>query len=263
MYPFACEPSIEKLNTANIGELCLSTREVNGVSVSYYISEEFSKDSGEEFEREFRQLLGTFGLLEHYNELLYLTLVQYDALYAMFDKAVSVYNDHKCSKEMADLILFLNGSKNHNGLKITFSSPADKTSISEDRLTSMLINLINNEIDNWSERQPLMGYGETFVKSFIDMEQHGLNRDTKKLEAISRMRNPTYNKLIPKMKVELCLSLYPYLQNRSPLSATESTYSNEQYRFWFRLLSLLKLQNEIDSPEADYMSAMISNHTKK
>src|SRR5690606_25154451 len=151
MYPFACEPSIERLSADyNIDELYLSTREVNGVSVSYYVSEEFSKDSGEVFEQEFRQLLDTFGLLEHYNELLYLTLVQYDALYAMFDKAVSVYNDHKCSKEMADLILFLNGLKNHNGLKITFSSPTDKTSISEDRLTSMLINLIDNEIDNWS-----------------------------------------------------------------------------------------------------------------
>jgi hypothetical protein len=217
------------------------------------------------FEKDFKELLAKYNLIEHYDNLLYLTLYTFDSAWQGIQWAYDDYQSKKRARELAKLLLLLKQTAPGKLCGIGFSSLMDTAKTTDPLLNDWISKTLENAIE--SKSFPIGAFGDNVLQMLTDkhnpLEPEPANIDKLKRYASKRLVNPKNQ--ITKGKATICLSIYHYLQGETNLKASENTiFSDAQLNFLFKLLQLLKQVDEqnIDSEPKDYMRTLLMNYLK-
>jgi len=217
------------------------------------------------FEKSFKELLTKYNLIDHYNNLLYLTLYIYDQVWQSIQIAYDDYSSKKRTRELAQLLLMLKGTKKGKLDQIMFKSLTDTAKTTDSLLNDWISGTLIEALEQ--KKFPIGGFGATVLEMLSD-EEHPLKPDTvneAKLQQYAKMRLIHPKNRINKAKVSISLLVYSYLEGETQLKAEgEASFSDVQLNFFFELLELLKQvdRNNMKSLPKDYMRTLIFNVVK-
>ncbi|WP_423149204.1 hypothetical protein [Rubrolithibacter danxiaensis] len=206
----------------------------------------------EQLKEGFRELLSKFNLSCHYENLLYLTLHYYEVIHADYTSALKhhankefmleegysewvEYGEIQRAKELAGLLLFLKRSK-ADDLHIAFQAPKDSVRVKDSILSSWICDTLLDAIEN--SKSNLDSLGEKALH-MLTSPNGGIDLARIQEAADAKIKNP--KKVVSKLIAKFCLSLLPYLNNETHLKAVGVKYGDQQLKFLYDLLVLLKL----------------------
>ncbi|POY37146.1 hypothetical protein C3K47_08800 [Solitalea longa] len=197
-----------------------------------------SETEKNEFEEKFDKLLNNYDLIDHYDNLLYVSIDLYEELWqGIYSKDMDLMDASLCA-ELAQILLFF--KKNHLDQieKITLKRKnKEPILIKEKAIIQFIADSIFYRLNNYSSSHELGNYW------FSMFGKRDLNSDF--LEKVIREGKPL--KLAGKFNdatAEFCLRICEYLNKETSLKSDVKTLSNDQLRFFRRLTSLMKIINK-------------------
>lgn len=218
------------------------------------------------FENRFKELLTKHHLINHYDNIFYLTLYIYDQVWQGIQIAYDDYSSKKRARELAQLLLMLKGTKEGRLDQIVFKSLTDTAKTTDSLLNDWVSITLIEALEH--KQFAIGGFGSTVLDMLSDKE-HPLKPEPAneaKLKQYAKMRLIHPKNRINKGKVTICLMLYSYLEGETHMKADgEAVFSDAQLNFFFALLELLKQvdRNHIESEPKDYMRTLIMNVVKE
>lgn len=217
------------------------------------------------FTQAFKELISKYRLLEHTDNLLYLTLYSYDDAWQGIQHAYEDYQSKKRARELAQLLLLLKQTGSGKLINTKYSSLTDTVKTIDNLLNDWISKTIINAIEH--KQFPIGAFGDTVLQMLDNgnpLAFEELNLDKLKTYANKRLINPknTFNKA----KATIALIVYSYLEGETKLrSAPGTDVSDKQLKFFFELLELLQMvsEEEVDSEPQDYMRTLINNYINK
>lgn len=245
----------------------------NGISV--YL-ETWTEEKYLHFYNNFKSFLAetqnTYNLLDHFNELLYLAIENYELIFGAHD----YYQEEYCAQletiEVAKILLAYMEYINHKQerrekdltvkipLSLSIKFPGFDTETQNRFLIESILKNFYNSIENgdcyFYHISPA-----TFLENISGKEVMSLD----KVRKIASMKpKKPVNKLTKKYLVKFSISIKAYLHNQTDLKTPiGKKLGNLQAKFLYDLLVVLDLINddEINTFPEDYMHALFSKYT--
>lgn len=214
----------------------------------------------------FSALLTKFQLVNHQDNLLYLTLHIYDLVWQGIQLAYDAYEPKRRARELAQLILLLKTTKRGKLDAISFKSLTQTVKVTDHHLNDWISTTLIAALEEKSFK--VGEFGVSIMEMLTDkggpFDTEPLNLDKVKKYATMRLVNPKNR--IRKGMVSIALMVQSYLQGETQLQADNpSGLSDDQLKFLFELLELLQMVKsiEIDSEPKDYLRTAIQNFLSK
>lgn len=206
----------------------------------------------------------TYGIVGHYEELLYLILQKNEQIRVRYDAYWQNYNDDLTSVEVAKFLLAYKESKPNQHFQLVAKPITGSVAIKDTVVAKWMCEQIYKAIE--ARDFPLDIFGEKllydlFGDDFASDSPISLDR-LKAMAAISP-RKPTVR--VKKLLVEFCLHLQVYLINHTSMTIEADKFlSDAQANFFFDILELIGYidRDKIESEPKDYIHAMFRNHIK-
>jgi hypothetical protein len=229
------------------------------IVIDWYYTEEAVKaiDDG------FKAIVTKYGLMEHYDNLLFLCLGKIQEIEAIQYELNFQYAQKKRTKELAGLLLAFVESPLHQYNGILLKTLKDTAKVSDKKLIQWIGNLIENAVKEG--KLPLADFEYSIMEAFFEDSVDGkqLNPLKLKTEASKTIHSPKKQEKV--LYADFCFYLYQYLINETVIKANpEALVSDAQLNLYFDLLELFGYINpaNIESDNKDYMSALIRNRIK-
>jgi len=221
-------------------------------------------DNEEEFEANFKTLLANYQIEDHYDNLMYVVLSVFDAVFTGIQHAHDDYNSKKRARELAQLLLLLKPTQTYKTNSIAFKTPTSDAKINDPILIHWITESLINSIRKFQYSPTQFGDTTHFMLNpsgqFNDQE---LDYSVLKEMADKRLINP--KNTVKRGHFTICYTVYKYLELATTLTASKGTqFSDTQLTFLFELLQLLKQVHieTITSEPKDYMSSLMYNFIK-
>ncbi|HQT23998.1 MAG: hypothetical protein B7X86_14365 [Sphingobacteriales bacterium 17-39-43] len=212
----------------------------------------FDEEYIKKVETEFDKLVDTYNLLPQRDTLFLLALISYNKIIALNDTIEQTYLHTKRSKELAQLIRALKGSKVSTHNSVSIKTLTESVILTDQKLVTWINSLIMDAIKENQMPFDIMGFQGKSLQS------------DEVLQSIAKQRLPKF-KFQP-MLVEFCSSLYPFLVQETDIKPDENTmFSDNMLNFYFELLVMLDMidKEKIGSDHKDYMRSVLVNYMKK
>jgi len=216
----------------------------------------------DQFKKEFATLLTKYGLLDHYQDLLCITLCSFDKVWTEIQHHYDNYDSQHRARELAQLLLFLKETPSHKLDIVTFKSHKGGAKITDLNLANWISETLIEAIEKG--KFPLGKFGINVMQMLSDQLPPNENKpiDLDKLSIVKNKRIENWKKHIKSGRFIICLPVYLYLQHETELKAAQGVnFSDAQLNFLFDLLQLLKQidADKIDSLPKDYMRSGMIN----
>ena len=221
-----------------------------------------------------KQAVNTYGVADHYEELLYLILQKNEQIRVRYDAYWQNYNDDLSSKEVAKFLLTYKESSPDKHFQLvakenvgTVARPkTESASIKDSTIAKWMCEQIYKAIE--ARKMPLGIFGEKILFNLFgddfDFDTDAtISMERLKATASLSPRKPTVR--VKKLLVEFCLRIQVYLIKHTSLSIPDDVLlSDAQANFFFDILELIGYVNrdKVESEPKDYIHAMFRNHIK-
>jgi len=222
-----------------------------------------------DLERKFKALATEYGLVKHYDTLLYIILLEHNNADIKFYHSHSVYDKHKRIKELAQLLLMFQPDTKHKPDKLQLSSAMENVKLTDQTLINWIGKLINQTIQELNLKPTELGE-EVFDfisnkdRSILSAEQN-LNYDKIKQYAAHSVRKPTIRER-NKVLAPFLLNVLKFLNKETTLSSPPTIrFTDEQLNFLYNLANLLEWIDDkrVGSEGKDYLGTLLLNHVGK
>lgn len=264
MYSTTLNPNFKKLKGyfSSITDTEINQIEANG-GVEIYLEYQ-TGDSYNRLVEGLKTIVSTYGLEDHYNELLYLILKKNEQIRERYDAYWQNYNDDQTSREVAKFLLAYKESKPNQYFQLVAKPITGSVVIKDTVVAKWMCEQIYKAIE--ARDFPLGVFGEKilydlFGEDFASDEPIAIER--LKATAELRPRKPTVK--VNKLLVEFCLNIQVYLIYHTELTALPDVLlTDAQANFFFDVLELIgyKDREEVESVPKDYMHSMFNNYAK-
>ena len=215
-----------------------------------------------EFLEAFKDLLNTYALLEHHDNLLYIVLTTFDDQWTRVQHAYDDYEAKKRARELAQLLLLLQETPPGKMQRVAFKALTKDAKVNDPILINWISEVITDAIIN--KNYPLGRFGDAVIglfpheKPLNEPEDIDVDRLRKVLK--TRLINPKNH--LKRTEFVICITVYAYLQGNTKLRAEEGVmFTDAQLLFLFDLLVLLQQvdPDKITSEPKDYMRTLLMN----
>ncbi|ATP58942.1 hypothetical protein CPT03_21955 [Pedobacter ginsengisoli] len=211
-----------------------------------------------------KTVVETYGIADHYEELLYLILQKNEQIRVRYDAYWQNYNDDLTSREVAKFLLAYKESKPNQHFQLVAKPLTGSVAIKDTAIAKWMCELIYKAIE--ARDFPLDVFGEKlFYDLFGDNFASGNPISLDRLKATAQLspRKPTVR--VKRLLVEFCLYIQVYLIKHTNLTTpSDVLLTDAQVNFFFDVLELLGYldRDDIESEPKDYIHTMIRNHIK-
>lgn len=214
------------------------------------------------FPTKLKELLAENGLIDHYDNLLYILYNAYHEVWTGIQQHIDNYESQHRARELARMLLLLKDTPRHKLDIVIFKSYKEISKITDTNLTTWISETLIKAIEQG--KFPLNMFGINVMEMLSDQlpPQENLPINLDKLEAVKKKQFQNWKKHIKTGKFRICLPIFLYLQNETGLKAAEGiNFSDAQLEFLFNLLQLLKQIHidQIQSKPKDYMRSGMVN----
>lgn len=216
-----------------------------------------------EIENAFKAILKKYGLIAHFDNLLFLLLGKTQEIEAIQYELNFQYNQKKRTKELAAFLLtYVNSDKKQlNGLALktfTGTGKVSDTNLIQWMCDSIIKSLINGDV--------LVSDYEYNIRELVfDRTNTGLKLSIEKLQVQANKTVSSPYRNIRSLHAGFCFYLYQYLISETDIKPDPNAmFSDAQLMFYFDLLVLFDFINpdNVESDEKDFMRSILVNRIK-
>jgi hypothetical protein len=246
----------------------------NYLPISIEVKSEWKVFENEtKFSVAFQDILADFNLVDHYDNLLCLTINSYDQVWEYVERVYQNYLSTLRAREIGKLISLFNSLNFGELNEITFKSKTKRldktksTKTTDPYLNNWIIKTIVTALEQKEFPPRVFGRPVSQLLSSCGKLTELESFDLEKLESIQKERLVSYNNSLNKGYTALCLTILAYLNTETKLSTsgTKHKYKDRQLNLIYKILLLLGQSNDkrIKSLGKDYTRALIENVLKE
>jgi hypothetical protein len=209
-----------------------------------------------------KQAVNTYGVADHYEELLYLILQKNEQIRVRYDAYWQNYEDDVTSKEVAKFLLAYKESKPNQHFQLVAKPVTGSIAVKDTAIAKWMSEQIYKAVE--SRELPNM-FGEKILFNLFGEDfasDSPIPLDRLKATASLSPRKPTVR--VKKLLVEFCLHLQVYLIKHTSLTIPDDVLlSDAQANLFFDILELIGyLDKKTVAIPKDYIHAMFNNHLR-
>lgn len=217
----------------------------------------------EEIDNAFKGILNRYGLNDHYDNLLFLTLGKLQEIEAIQYEINFQYNQKKRTKELAGFLLgYIEGNEDQS-YTLLLKTFMGTSKVSDSNLVQWICKSIIKALIKGD--MSINDYEYNIRELLFDKTDKGLILSKEKLELEAKKTIASPKRNIRALHAGFCFYIYEYLVKETNIKPdTNVMFSDAQLMFYFDLLVLFEFINrdEIDSEEKDFMRAILVNRIR-
>jgi len=224
-----------------------------------------SDEKVDAIQNRFTEIINDFGLIEHFDNLLFLVLSKIQDVEAIIDELEFQYHQKKRTKELANLLLtYFEAQPKFVNASIHLKTRTGAAKLNDPKLIQWLFDSILKGFKEGTMN--IADFEYNIRERFFDDTENGkmLSKTKLNIEANAKIDSP--NKSIKALQAEFCLYVYLYLRHETEIIENKNAFlSDKLLNFYFELISLFGYidPNAIESENKDYMSSLIRNQVNK
>ncbi|MBB5437947.1 hypothetical protein HDC92_001621 [Pedobacter sp. AK017] len=266
MYETTLNPNFNRIKEyiPNITDADITTiQEAGGVPINL----EYMSEVGYlRFSEGLKVATETYGIQDHYEELLYLILQKNEQIRVRYDAYWQNYNDDLTSREVAKFLLAYKESKPNQHFQLVAKPVTGSVAVKDSVIAKWMCEQIYKAIE--ARKMPLGIFGEKILFNLFgddfDFDTNAtISMERLKATASLSPRKPTVR--VKRLLVEFCLHLQVYLIKHTSLTVPDNVLlSDAQANLFFDILELIRYvdRDKIASEPKDYIHTMLRNPTK-